>query len=330
MAKKIVFVFAFLFFGCTSKSVYVPKNLTSFISYGKALPQRLVASNLYGASMNKGGIVTEQISQKNILKNGHLLINADKDYIITADLNGEINVFDADCNEILALKMPDTILVATYSKKYLAAISIKNEIFVVDVTTHKILHSQKEKQAITSTNNIAAPIIQGEKIIFGTLDSKIIILDGQTLKRSFVVSTKEYFSNIKKMILFKGKIVVLGGEKIFAFDENGFHKKEMDAKFIIADENNLYALNADGKILILDEQLNIKRQTKFMFAKYSGATLYKDRLLVLENSGYMISLSKDLSSHKTYELPDNLDDSFFLGNKYFYYGKKIIDLESFN
>ncbi len=330
MAKAVaLFVFAVFLASCTSKNVYKPVNLEKTVYYDECLPQRIIAANSYGASLDKTGVITHAGILDGILKDDFLLIGADKNYIISANSSGDVSVFGADKKEVFSFKLPDQILSAAFSGKYLAALSIKNELFVVEASTKKIVFNQKEKIAITSSNVVAAPVIEKNRIVFGTLNSKVIVLEDLTPVKSFIVSTSTYFNNVSKLAVFADRIVALGGEKILSLSDYGVNVREFDARFIMPVGDFLYVFTNDGRVLMLDKFLNEKKQVKFPFARFSGVYHSRGKIFALENSGYLIRIDEDLSAYSTYEIPDNLDDFFFLSDK-FYYGKKSISLESFN
>lgn len=278
-------------------------------------------------------IVKEDGISKPIFKKGFNLIGSGENYVVGSNSKGDISLLNKDGKELISINISSQGLTATFNERdLLGVLTAKNELIIVDTLEKKIVFKHKEKLALTSTSDIATPIFYDSLILFPTLGGKLIIVDEKTktIGRDFIVSTEKFFSNISYLNIYKGRAIVGTSDKIISVGGDTLESKKSDTRFLITDNEKLFILSIDGKITHVDKDLRDIDSIKFPFARFAGVSQTKDKLIVLEHSGYIIVLDKDLKSYKTYETPDNFDDFFFLDGMKFYYGNKLIDLAKIN
>lgn len=229
--------------------------------------------------------------------------------------------------ELLNLDLGSKALSAAIKDNVLAVTTIQNEIFVIDTNAKQIRLRHQEKSVITTTKQVAVPLFYKNQIIFGTLNSKIILVENNHIVKSLVIDSDDYFVNVDFLALVGTKIIAHAGSRLASFNENSTKTAELNAKNIVATKNHIFITTDDSKIIKLDEDLKELKSLRLPFARFSGIVFNKG-LFVLEASGFLLRLDEDLSLLHSYSLTDEIEDSFLLTPTKLYYSRKLINLET--
>ncbi len=288
-------------------------------------------SALTGSTMENGGVIVRKdgIVDK-MLPEGFDLIGRNDSYIIASSLGGEVLLKEINGKEIYKTKMDVRGLSASYNgKSHLALLLSNNETVIIDITQDKVVFKEKSKHSFTTTSDIASPLFADGLVVFPTLDGKLVVVDENKLTfiRDFIVGQQQFFSNIIHLQEYKGRIIAATSENIYSIGDEDIKTLERDVRFLTSDKENLYLFSIDGQIEMLSETLEVEKKKKVSFARYVGVSFDENYLYVVEHSGYVIKLSKDLEKETVYGIPDDIDDYIFMDKNIMYYSRKILIIE---
>ena len=84
------------------------------------------------------------------------------------------------------------------------------------------------------------------------------------------------------------------------------------------DKDGIYIATKQGEVVNLTPSLQVKAKIKFPFAHFLGMIATDERVYLLEQQGYIISLTKDLVSYDLYNVSIDKDSYIYVGDKAFY------------
>ena len=109
--------------------------------------------------------------------------------------------------------------------------------------------------------------------------------------------------------------------------EQGQKQGAYDVRDMKYTKDGIYVATKQGEVDLLTPALTLKAKIKFPFAHFLGMVVTEDRVYLLLRQGYIISLKKDLSSYKIYDVDIDEDSYVYVGKKAFYVDDQYFSLK---
>ncbi len=324
----LLFVSLFLLSACSSKSKYEPTEVVSTLKYDANMKSQLMNVSRDGATYANGMLVTKE---RGLLKNklekdfrfifdsgSHLLV-AREDGTVRVLLNGETrfeNKFD------FALSS------GAIRKNLLALVFSNNTLVLYDMKAKKELYREALEPTFANDARLANPIYLNDLVIFPTLDGRLLIMDSikKIVLRDVAISDKELFNNVIFLEEKDNVLVAATATKVISINPKSINTKRIDVKDVLYDSGILYIFTKTGRVLLTDLNLNIKKEIKFPFAMFS-AVMGTEKLYIVEKSGYLIEIDKDLENPKVYELPSEINKPLFSFKNRLFFGQHFLKIK---
>ncbi|WP_345991464.1 hypothetical protein [Sulfurimonas sp. HSL-1716] len=308
--------------GCSSKQVFEPaKDTVGSWKYKNDLKDSIVDVTSNGALLQNGSvIVKDNVIDMGISIDKERLIGVSDKWIITSEIDGNLTLIsksDKTLKDIFELKK--TVAAASVKGDLLAVLFASNELAIYSVKTKKIIfHSQGNAPLIVNAK-IVNPYFLDDLVLFLTLDGRIVIVNSKEKKvlRSIIVSSAENFNNITAFSVVNDNLVAATGYKILSLTNKEI-REPYEIRNMKYDKDGIYIATKQGEVVNLTPSLQVKAKTKFPFAHFLGMIVTDKRVYLLEKQGYIISLTKDLSSYDLYDVSISKDSYVYVGDKAFY------------
>ncbi len=154
-----------------------------------------------------------------------------------------------------------------------------------------------------------------------------MVVDTHTGKelRTLIVGTHKYFNNVIFLDVIDEKLIAATPNKIISVTPQFTNSLDVELSDVLYAKNRVYLLTKDGRIILTDPQLNPLKERKFNFAHFTGA-IYGEFIYIIEKSGYIIAVDKDLRVANVFELPEKIDNYIFTARDTLYYDDKYFKL----
>lgn len=324
----LLFVSLFLLSACSSKSKYEPTEIESTLKYDANMKSQLSTVSRDGAVYENGMLVTK--------RRGLLKYKLEKDFRFIYDNENSILVSRED-GTVRVLSNGETrfenkfefaLSAGAIKNNLLALIFSNNTIVLYDMKAKKELYSEALEPTFANDSRLANPVFLNDLVIFPTLDGRLLIMDSvkKVILRDVAISDKELFNNVIFLDEMNNVLVAATATKVIAINPKNINTKRIDVKDILYDANALYIFTKTGRILLTDLNLNVKKEIKFPFAMFSAVT-GTDKLYVVEKSGYLIEVDKNLESSKVYELPSEINRPLFTFKNRLFFGQHFLKIK---
>ena len=295
-----------VFGGCSQKKYFEPKDVRLQAEFPHKLPAPIVHTSRAGALLKNyevldisGNIEIELTKNQRFLGREHAL------YLVQEGC-GALLLIDARTKTQSELEFSKCIVSAsiapqdshtadsTVLSNLLALVSADNSVIVYDVVTKREVFAQKLANVTAINSLAAAPVFSHGKIIFPTLDGKIVIYDraSNALVRDVLIQSDKFFNNIIYLVVKNDIIIaatpkristIVGNSKTFNYDG--------DFRDLLLHRDKIYVLSNDGRILELDNTLKLLREVKLEYARLHGIVIKGNALYTLESHKYLIELN---------------------------------------
>ncbi|MCR8696897.1 MULTISPECIES: L-seryl-tRNA selenium transferase [Campylobacter] len=316
--------------GCyTKRGYYEPEFVSKNVSFDGSLSSSLQQTSKYGAVLKNGNI---------LLKNGNIIeLNLDKNDNFLGEYQGKLLISSIDGNfkvlmgedEYYTTKFKTRIVSASINDNHLAALSVDNTIYLIDMISDKLLLEYNVGVAYAIDAKMANPVFLNSIIVYPTLDGKIMIVDkfnGRIL-RDAVVSSESFFNNIIFLDLLGDKMFAASATKLMAISTQGVKHYDGQIKDVLIYSGKIYLFLKDGMVEILDLELNKLSSKNFKFAIFSGVIPKDDKLYIIEKTGYMFITDLNLNNLEIVKLDSEISKKSFMGENAFYYDDEILELK---
>ncbi len=332
MLNKIkIFIILTIFLvlaGCSSKSLYKPESVVGDVSYDGNLPAQIVDVTRSGATLANGQIITKKdgLLKVKIPRNYRFLaLNQKK--IISTSPTGNVTIENINGKKLYSYNFKSMIASANIDKKILAIVFADNRLMIFDTDKNKILFEKKLDDVYALDARMANPYFLGKLIVFPTLDGRLLIVDTTTYKvlRDIVVSSKPYFNNVIFLSVLDNRLVAATQNRVVSIDPKSVDFMNVGIKDIIFLGQRIFIFTRDGRIILTTSNLKALKEKKFKFANFSTA-IYGKFIYVIEKTGYLIAVDKDLITTNVYKLPNAIENLMFTTKGSLYYDNKYFKL----
>ncbi len=314
--------------GCSSKSLYEPKNVAGDVSYDGNLPAQIVDVTRSGATLANGQIITKQdgLLKVKIPKNYRFLaLNQKK--IISTSPTGNIVIESLNGKKIYSHNFKNMIASANIDKKLLAIVFANNRLMIFNISNNQAVFDKKLDNVYALDARMANPYFLGKLIVFPTLDGRLLIVDRITDKvlRDIIVSSKPYFNNVIFLSVLNNRLVAATQNRVISIDPKNVDFMNVGIKDIIFLGQRIFIFTRDGRIILTTSNLKALKEKKFKFANFSTA-IFGKFIYVIEKNGYLIAVDKNLITTNVYKLPGAIENLMFTTKGSLYYGNKYFKL----
>lgn len=312
----------FIFGGCSTKQVFKPtKDTVGAWKSIDDLNESIVDVTSDGALLEDGSVLyKDNLEKLKVSVDDERLIGVSEKWIITSKIDGNLTIVsrkDPSVKDVFELKK--TIASASVKDDMLAVLFASNELGVYSVKTKNIIFHSQGNAPLVVNAKIVNPYFLDDLILFLTLDGKIVIVNSKEKKivRSIIVSSAENFNNIIAFNVVDNNLIAATGYKILSL-ENKEIREPYEIRNMRYDKDGIYIATKQGEVVNLTPSLQVKAKIKFPFAHFLGMIATDERVYLLEQQGYIISLTKDLVSYDLYNVSIDKDSYIYVGDKAFY------------
>ncbi len=235
-------------------------------------------------------------------------------------------------------------LSASVKGNLLAVVLADNSANLYDITSQKLLFSEKGSPSTTINSLMAMPIFMDTVVVFPMLDGRLLVVDyvhgNPTPIRNIVISSDKSFNNITYLIVDGNNMIASTGKRILSVVSGQEFNYDGDIVDLLYDKGTLYVLTLDGQILQMDKSLRELNSVKLPFASLNTIVLNHNKLYSLEKRGYVIEVDlNDFNSYNVYKTPtigsfkffssNRLDKGVFYDKNRVYYDRYYLDYNNF-
>ncbi|PDW40080.1 plasmid stabilization protein [Helicobacter pylori] len=235
-------------------------------------------------------------------------------------------------------------LSASVKGNLLAVVLADNSANLYDITSQKLLFSEKGSPSTTINSLMAMPIFMDTVVVFPMLDGRLLVVDyvhgNPTPIRNIVISSDKFFNNITYLIVDGNNMIASTGKRILSVVSGQEFNYDGDIVDLLYDKGALYVLTLDGQILQMDKSLRELNSVKLPFASLNTIVLNHNKLYSLEKRGYVIEVDlNDFDSYNVYKTPsigsfkffssNRLDKGVFYDKNRVYYDRYYLDYNDF-
>ncbi|KNE12433.1 plasminogen-binding protein pgbA C-terminal domain-containing protein [Helicobacter pylori] len=235
-------------------------------------------------------------------------------------------------------------LSASVKGNLLAVVLADNSANLYDITSQKLLFSEKGSPSTTINSLMAMPIFMDTVVVFPMLDGRLLVVDyvhgNPTPIRNIVISSDKFFNNITYLIVDGNNMIASTGKRILSVVSGQEFNYDGDIVDLLYDKGTLYVLTLDGQILQMDKSLRELNSVKLPFASLNTIVLNHNKLYSLEKRGYVIEVDlNDFNSYNVYKTPtigsfkffssNRLDKGVFYDKNRVYYDRYFLDYNEF-
>ncbi len=235
-------------------------------------------------------------------------------------------------------------LSASVKGNLLAVVLADNSANLYDITSQKLLFSEKGSPSATINSLMAMPIFMDTVVVFPMLDGRLLVVDyvhgNPTPIRNIVISSDKFFNNITYLIVDGNNMIASTGKRILSVVSGQEFNYDGDIIDLLYDKGTLYVLTLDGQILQMDKSLRELNSVKLPFASLNTIVLNHNKLYSLEKRGYVIEVDlNDFDSYNVYKTPtigsfkffssNRLDKGVFYDKNRVYYDRYYLDYNDF-
>ncbi|ANH48356.1 plasmid stabilization protein [Helicobacter pylori] len=235
-------------------------------------------------------------------------------------------------------------LSASVKGNLLAVVLADNSANLYDITSQKLLFSEKGSPSTTINSLMAMPIFMDTVVVFPMLDGRLLVVDyvhgNPTPIRNIVISSDKFFNNITYLIVDGNNMIASTGKRILSVVSGQEFNYDGDIVDLLYDKGTLYVLTLDGQILQMDKSLRELNSVKLPFASLNTIVLNHNKLYSLEKRGYVIEVDlNSFDSYNVYKTPtigsfkffssNRLDKGVFYDKNRVYYDRYYLDYNDF-
>ncbi|GAA9788607.1 plasminogen-binding protein PgbB [Helicobacter pylori] len=235
-------------------------------------------------------------------------------------------------------------LSASVKGNLLAVVLADNSANLYDITSQKLLFSEKGSPRTKINYLMAMPIFMDTVGVFPMLDGRVLVVDyvngNPTPIRKIVISSDKFFNNNTYLIVDGNNMIASTGKRILSVVSGQEFNYDGDIVDLLYDKGTLYVLTLDGQILQMDKSLRELNSVKLPFASLNTIVLNHNKLYSLEKRGYVIEVDlNDFNSYNIYKTPtigsfkffssNRLDKGVFYDKNRVYYDRYYLDYNNF-
>jgi outer membrane protein assembly factor BamB len=317
-----------LFSGCSSKSYFSPKKVDSNLGYRLDLKTPLFDVSRDGATYDDGRVITKKRGMlKYAIPKGFRFVYDAKNAILIADASGEAKIL-SNGKVVFEHKFDTAIASGSIKGDIGAFVLSNNKLIIYNISQNKVIYEEELEPTFAHDSRVANPIFLNNKVVFPTLDGRLLIVDKdrKTILRDISLSDRELFNNVIFLQEKNNTIVAATAFKVIVLRQHSIKSKRADIKDIIFDSNYIYIFTKSGKVIKTDLNLKTIKEIKFDFANFSAISA-NDKLYMVEKGGYLISMDKNLQNSQISKLPTDIEKSIFSFKNKLFLDRFFIELK---
>ncbi len=345
------------------------------VGISSPLQESIKSSNRYGAVLKNGAVIdADGMTQLRIGKNFNYessFLNESQGFFILAQdclnkkeskskakktketdikLKGtKEELKDSACHQIelisnnpnasqksIMIPLETFALSASIKGNTLAVVLADNSANLYDITSKKLLFSEKGTSSVAVNTLMAMPVFMDTVVVFPMLDGRLLVVDyvhgDPTPIRNIVIHSEKFFNNVTYLIVDGDNMIASTGKRILSVVSGKEFTYEGDILDLLYNKGRLYVLTLDGQILQMDRTLRELNSVKLPFASLSTIVLKNNKLYSLEKRGYVVEIDLDhYDVYKIYKIvpTKRLNKGVFYDKSRVYYDRNYLDYNDF-
>jgi hypothetical protein len=326
MKNSLLLISALLFFGCSSKEYYTPKE--SFSASALKNSDTISFFSRDGATLESGLVLIPKGRLNLNLKDGELFINNTPYGTIVATKSKRATIIRGRSR--LDITLPKPLLAGTLIGDKLVYVLKDNSFGVYDLKSRSVLFNDISQVTYSIDTRVANPILVDNLVIIPLLNGKIVVFNmrANRVVKEILISVNGVLNNIIFLKRLKDALVVATPHKIVTISSKGRREIEDEISEVALNGNEIFIFLKDGRVLRADKMLRVQDEKKFKFAHFVVGTLRNNRVYALEKQGYLIVTNRNFTSTKVYKFDDEVEGHSFVSDGKIYYDDNIINLDS--
>lgn len=315
--------------GCSHKEIFKPENVKGGWKNSGRLSAPIHEVSQSAASLENGRLLTKEGEKSFTIPKNSRLINMSDGWIITENSEGHLVLLPEDGTDgTITFDLKRGVAAATIQGDTAAILFTNNEMALYSLESKKLLFKESSNAPVAVDARIANPYFLKELVLFLTLDGKVVIVNSETKQvlRSLVISSEEYFNNVTYLGVIENNLIAATGNGILALSQKEGREK-YDLRNITYTADGIWITTKQGEVIALSPSLQLKAKKKFPFAHFVAINVHNDHLYLLEEQGYMIALTKDLSKYEIYNVDMKKENKIFVGEGRFYFDDHYISVQ---
>ena len=318
-----------LFFGCSTKEVFKPKQVAGTWDAVQQIDAEVIDKTADVALLDNGRVLAGNKEINASILSGFRVVGKSGGYILSTDIDGHLHLQDIKTGRIVQFDLQETIAAASTDGDVVAVLFANGKMALYKLDSKELLLKLEGGTSVALDARIVNPYFMNDLVLFLTLDGKIVIIN-KTLKkrlRTIIVSATEYFNNVIYFDIVQNRLIVATGTKILSFGTSQ-KRVELEARSIAHDEESLYVATKQGDIVKLTPDLDIKQKAHFPFAHFLALKVADRNVYALEKEGYLIKLSKNLLNYSIYDVDISGENYVYSGKDRFFVGDTVVFLHN--
>jgi WD40 repeat protein len=312
--------------GCSQKKYFEPDEVHGEVEASASLPHTIIDTTQSGATLEEGFIVTTNNLQTAKVLEGYTLISADNNWLISTKPEGDLMITPLQSNhKVYEFKMHTRAASASIHENLLAVVFANNTIALYNLESKELLFKQTNETSVALDAKISSPSFLDDLVIFPTLNGQLVIVQVPSYQvvKTIAISSNDYFNNVIYATIEGNVIVAATPHQLFTLNNIEFRKKMQIRDLRLTPEGILVALK-DGTIALYDPSLSLIKKINLPFAHYLGVIDTTTHFYLLEKQGFLVELTKDLSSYKLYEVDIPKEGYAFTSKDSFFINEAIL------
>ena len=199
-------------------------------------------------------------------------------------------------------------------KGNLLAVLFENNYYgIYDLNSKKFLFLDNGDETISARYLHAKPIFYKDLVLFPLLSGEVAVVDGKSFKylRSIPVSDDKLNSSIIFMKVLGDSLIIASNNKVINFNPMFLFSYSYNIKHIVLFDGKVVVITIDGRVIFLDNKLKKLKTIDFKNADFLYPTICNGKLDLLSYNGYLVEIEKDYS-YKILKLKNRFDKNYLI------------------
>jgi len=324
-------VSAWLLLGCSGKQYFeAPKSYDAPAVATTTYQSTIVDLSRDGATLRDGRYIGKQGVSRQHLGEGYRYLSENSAYLLAGNDAGILKIIDKSLGEsVRSVALHTPIVSATIHKNTIAYILNNNAFGLYHIKSNKKIMENRAKRTFAINTRAASPMFIDNLVAIPTLDGKLIVLDSHNTDNAKVIylSSEKVFNNVVHLSRMRNRLIAATAKKVITL--GGAEQKEYSANIseVTVAGGFVYLFTIEGEVIKLDRELRELKSKRFKYAHFSAATAFDGKIYALDQTGQLIVLSDDLTTHKVYDL-GTISSPVLMVSKHLYKDGKVINLAS--
>ena len=314
--------------GCNSREYFEPQTSYDLTLKRQAYEGEIVDVNRYGATLSSGRYIGSHGIGTIVLEEGYRFLNEDSRYLLAADGNGGLKLYQKESGKPLQTMTFDAPVVSASIHNGLIAYILGNNSYgIYNTKSRQILTQRRSGKTFAIDARAASPLFVDSIVVMPMLDGKLVIVDAQHPDRTSTIylSSDNAFNNVIYLSRIGDTLIAATAKKVLSLGKEGEFSYEGEVAEVAIGGSTVYLFDKAGKIIKLSSTLKPLASQTFTYAQYSAAGVYGSSVYALDKQGSLIVLDTTLSHYKIYDVGEVEGPVLMIGGKLYKDGS-VIDL----